>query len=125
MLLRSSRDNSKLVSVNVCSDVLFGIFNYLIARSQNVGGTLTAVLRRTFTSVEGSLLASRFSGRWDDSIEKDRHGNFFIDQPIELFLPMIKYQMEYYSIKPNNINYITYYATQMRHIYELMKMQIY
>ena len=57
----------------------------------NVGGTLTAVLRRTLTSIEGSMLASRFSGRWDDSLEKDRDGNFFIDQPIELFQPMIDY----------------------------------
>ena len=46
----------------------------------NVGGDLTAVLRRTLTSVEGSMLASRFSGRWDDSLERDRDGNFFIDQ---------------------------------------------
>lgn len=52
----------------------------------NVGGTLTTVLRRTLISVEGSMLASRFSGRWDDSLEKDRDGHFFIDQPIELFL---------------------------------------
>ena len=57
----------------------------------NVGGTLTAVLRRTLTAIEGSMLASRFSGRWDDSLEKDKDGNFFIDQPIELFLPMIDY----------------------------------
>ena len=47
----------------------------------NIGGNLTAVLRRTLTSVEGSMLASRFSGRWDESLEKDRNGNFFIDQP--------------------------------------------
>ncbi|KAL9189782.1 hypothetical protein ACHAXT_009457 [Thalassiosira profunda] len=57
----------------------------------NVGGTTTAVLRRTLTSVEGSMLASRFSGRWDESLEKDRDGNFFIDQPIELFMPMLNY----------------------------------
>jgi hypothetical protein len=56
----------------------------------NVGGDKMAVLRRTITSVEGSMLASRFSGRWDDSLEKDRDGNFFIDQPIELFRPMIE-----------------------------------
>ena len=37
------------------------------------------------------MLASRFSGRWDDSLEKDRNGNFFIDQPIALFQPMIDY----------------------------------
>eukprot|EP00804_Cyclotella_cryptica_P017591 CCRYP_006737-RA/>CCRYP_006737-RA protein AED:0.10 eAED:0.10 QI:339/1/1/1/1/1/5/753/337 len=57
----------------------------------NVGGTCIAVLRRTLTSVEQSMLASRFSGRWDESLEKDRDGNFFIDQPIELFLPMVNY----------------------------------
>jgi hypothetical protein len=37
------------------------------------------------------MLASRFSGRWDDSLEKDKSGNFFIDQPIHLFQPMIDY----------------------------------
>jgi len=36
----------------------------------NVGGTVISVLRRTLTSIEGSMLASRFSGRWDDSLEK-------------------------------------------------------
>jgi len=57
----------------------------------NVGGTRIDVLRRTLTSVEGSMLATRFSGRWDDSLEKDLDGNFFLDQPIDLFLPMIDY----------------------------------
>ena len=57
----------------------------------NVGGTLMATLRRTLTYVEDSMLAARFSGRWDESIEKDKDGNFFIDQPIELFLLMIDF----------------------------------
>lgn len=57
----------------------------------NVGGTRIDVLRRTLMSVEGSMLAAKFSGRWDDSLEKDSDGNFFIDQPIELFLPVIDY----------------------------------
>ena len=57
----------------------------------NVGGcTKVAVLRRTLTSFD-SMLATRFSGRWDDSIEKDRDGNFFIDQPPELFVPLLNY----------------------------------
>lgn len=59
--------------------------------SLNVGGARIDVLRRTLTSIEGSMLASKFSGRWDDSLEKDKDGNFFIDQPIELFLPMVNY----------------------------------
>jgi len=51
----------------------------------NVGGRCITVLRRTLTSVEGSMLATRFSGRWDDSLEKDQNGNLFIDQNFELF----------------------------------------
>lgn len=38
----------------------------------NVGGTCMSVLRRTLTTVEGSMLAARFSGRWDDSLDKVR-----------------------------------------------------
>jgi BTB/POZ domain len=58
----------------------------------NVSGTKQlAVLRSTLTCVEGSMLATRFSGRWDDSLEKDRDGNFFIDQPPDLFIPMIEF----------------------------------
>ena len=57
----------------------------------NVGGQRMDVLRRTLTMVEGSMLASRFSGRWDDNLEKDRDGNFFIDQNPKLFEPLIDY----------------------------------
>jgi len=57
----------------------------------NVGGTKMATLRSTLTYVQDSMLASRFSGRWDESIEKDKDGDFFIDQPNDLFLAMIDY----------------------------------
>ena len=32
------------------------------------------------------MLAAKFSGRWDDSFEKDRDGNIFVDQNPENFL---------------------------------------
>lgn len=57
----------------------------------NIGGRTMSVLRRTLTSVPGSMLASRFSGRWDDSLEKDENGHYFIDQSYDLFEPMINY----------------------------------
>lgn len=57
----------------------------------DVGGTPISVLRRTLTQVEGSMLASKFSGRWDESLEKTPEGRFFIDQSIDLFLPLIDY----------------------------------
>lgn len=53
--------------------------------SLNVGGKRIDVLRRTLTLIDGSMLASKFSGRWDDSLEKNKDGNFFIDQPHDLF----------------------------------------
>jgi hypothetical protein len=57
----------------------------------DVGGTQVTVLRRTLTQVEGSLLASMYSGRWDDSLAKTNEGRFFIDQPAELFIPLVDY----------------------------------
>jgi hypothetical protein len=49
------------------------------------------VLRRTLTSIPGSMLASKFSGRWDESMECDRDGNFVIDQPFPVFEVMVNY----------------------------------
>ena len=57
----------------------------------SIGGTKLAVLRSTLCQYEPSLLAATFSGRWDDSVAKDADGAFFIDQPIELMMPLINY----------------------------------
>jgi hypothetical protein len=58
----------------------------------DVGGTPVSVLRRTLTQVEGSLVASMHSGRWDDSLlAKSNEGRFFIDQPTELSIPLVDY----------------------------------
>ena len=37
------------------------------------------------------MLASKFSGRWDDSLEKDRDGNFFLDHDFDDFKMMIDF----------------------------------
>eukprot|EP00584_Thalassiosira_punctigera_P002878 CAMPEP_0172533122 /NCGR_PEP_ID=MMETSP1067-20121228/5930_1 /TAXON_ID=265564 ORGANISM="Thalassiosira punctigera, Strain Tpunct2005C2" /NCGR_SAMPLE_ID=MMETSP1067 /ASSEMBLY_ACC=CAM_ASM_000444 /LENGTH=365 /DNA_ID=CAMNT_0013317713 /DNA_START=49 /DNA_END=1146 /DNA_ORIENTATION=- len=58
----------------------------------NVGGSANvAVLRRTLTLFEDSVLAAKFSGRWDDSLEKDRDGNIFVDQDPEHFLCLLSF----------------------------------
>jgi hypothetical protein len=58
----------------------------------NVGGSQNiAVLRRTLTQFEDSVLAAKFSGRWDDSMEKDRDGNIFIDQNFNNFQKLLDY----------------------------------
>ncbi|CAB9499811.1 SH3KBP1-binding protein 1 [Seminavis robusta] len=57
----------------------------------DVGGTPISVFRRTLTQVEGSLLASQFSGRWDEGLAKTKEGRFFIDQPPHLFEKLINF----------------------------------
>lgn len=57
----------------------------------NIGGTKCEVLRRTLCHAEGSMLASQFSGLWDDSLEKDKEGDFFIDQPYKLFIALVDF----------------------------------
>eukprot|EP00956_Cyclotella_meneghiniana_P034072 scaffold101346_cov68-Cyclotella_meneghiniana.AAC.3 len=58
----------------------------------NVGGQKNiAVLRSLLTQFEDSMLAAKFSGRWDDSMEKDRDGNVFLDQDPESFMILISY----------------------------------
>lgn len=58
----------------------------------NIGGcTNVAVMRQTLTLMPNSLLASQFSGRWDESLAKDRDGNFFLDTSPDLFLPLINF----------------------------------
>jgi len=57
----------------------------------NVGGTVLQVFRRTLTIMEGSKLASKFSGRWDHSLERDDQGNIFIDQDIRIFVPLLNF----------------------------------
>ena len=45
----------------------------------NVGGQKITTRRSTLCAVEGSLLASMFSGRWEDGIERDKDGCVFLD----------------------------------------------
>ena len=37
------------------------------------------------------MMSTKFSGRWDDSLEKDADGRFFIDQSMALFQPLVDY----------------------------------
>ena len=56
----------------------------------NVGGTVTVqVRRRVLTQVDGSLLAAKFSGRWQEESALD--GQVFIDYSSVLFLPLLEF----------------------------------
>ena len=45
----------------------------------NVGGEKMSTARATLTLVEESLLATMFSGKWDEKLMKDANGCIFLD----------------------------------------------
>ena len=57
----------------------------------NVGGHKLTTKRSTLCQVEGSLLASMFSGRWEDSLERDQDGAIFLDFNPQYFLVILDY----------------------------------
>ncbi len=57
----------------------------------NVGGQKLTTKRSTLCQVEGSLLARMFSGRWEDSVERDQDGAVFLDYNPQYFVPILNY----------------------------------
>ena len=45
----------------------------------NIGGQKLTTARSTLCQVQGSLLATMFSGRWEDSLKRDEDGAVFFD----------------------------------------------
>ena len=59
--------------------------------SLNVGGQKFTTTRSTLCQVEGSLLSTMFSGRWEDSLKRDQDGAVFFDFNPEHFNYILKY----------------------------------
>ena len=57
----------------------------------NVGGKKMTTKRSTLCQVEGSLLASMFSGRWEDSLARNEDGRIFFDFNPQYFVYILDY----------------------------------
>ena len=68
----------------------------------NVGGRCFTAKRSTFTLFEDTFLARMFSGRWDGSIERDAHGNFFLDFDPDAFALILSYLRDKKIESPGN-----------------------
>jgi hypothetical protein len=66
---------------------LLAKFDDLVKRFRNEFTTK----RSTLCQVEGSLLASMFSGRWEDSLERDQDGAIFFDFNPQHFVVILDY----------------------------------
>ena len=57
----------------------------------DVSGLKLKTTRSTLCQVEGSLLASMFSGRWEDSVQRDKDGAVFLDFNSQHFTVILDY----------------------------------
>ena len=57
----------------------------------NVGGQKFTSTRSTLCQVEGSLLATMFSGRWEDGLKRDEDGAVFLDYNPQYFGYILDY----------------------------------
>jgi hypothetical protein len=55
----------------------------------NVCGQRLSTTRATLSQVEGSFLASMFSGRWEGAHKRDDDGAVFLDYNPEFFVPIL------------------------------------
>ena len=60
----------------------------------NVGGQKLTTKRSTLCQVENSLLATMFSGRWEESLERDQDGAVFLDFNPQYFVLILDYLRE-------------------------------
>ena len=60
----------------------------------NIGGQKLTTKRSTLCQVENSLLATMFSGRWEESLERDQDGAVFLDFNPQYFVLILDYLRE-------------------------------
>ena len=60
----------------------------------NIGGQTLTTKRSTLCQVENSLLATMFSGRWEESLERDQDGAVFLDFNPQYFVLILDYLRE-------------------------------
>ena len=75
-------EKQRIEAMNVNDDDLIDL---------NVGGTKLTTTRSTLCQVQDSLLASMFSGRWEDNIKRDKDGAFFFDFNPQHFILILDY----------------------------------
>ena len=75
-------EKQKMKAIDVSDDDIISL---------NVGGQKFTTTRSTLCQVEGSLLTSMFSGRWEDSLKRDQDGAVFFDFNPQYFGYILEY----------------------------------
>jgi hypothetical protein len=68
----------------------------------NTGGEIIRVSRGTLTQKKGTVLEAIFSGRWEKVLQRDGHGNVFLDANPECFRCIVDFMSECKIAPPEN-----------------------
>jgi hypothetical protein len=68
----------------------------------NAGGEIFRVTRGTLTQMKGTVLEAIFSGRWEKVLQRDGHGNVFLDVNPECFRCIVDFLGECKSAPTDN-----------------------
>ena len=75
-------EKQKMKAIDVSDDDIISL---------NVGGQKFTTTRSTLCQVEGSLLSTMFSGRWEDSLKRNQDGEVFFDFNPQYFGYILEY----------------------------------
>ena len=75
-------EKQKMKAIDVSGDDIISL---------NVGGQKFTTTRSTLCQVEGSLLSTMFSGRWEDSLKRGQDGAVFFDFNPQYFSYILEY----------------------------------
>ena len=68
----------------------------------NIGGQKLTTKRSTLCQVENSFLVAMFSGRWEESLERDQDGAVFLDFNAQYFVGYIFLNLQHFATKLGN-----------------------
>jgi len=72
----------------------------------NVGGEKMSTSRATLVLIEGSLLATMFSGKCEDNLMKDKTGCIFLDYDPAVSRNFCMYMNKYFNLTSNLLSFL-------------------
>jgi hypothetical protein len=106
-------EKQKMKAINVSGEDIISL---------NVGGQKFTTTRSTLCQVQDSLLATMFSGRWEDGLKRDQDGAVFLDCNPQYFGYILEYlRMKRMATPENPAKLLNVQTDDLQHIATLVE----